>query len=318
MKTYLSTISSCTKSLKSVRIEDLDVRADQHRLFQILKYDGYANCFIDSANNLVEMARNAVLDFFEKESFTPAEIDGIVFCSDSISNGEYIDVHEGEISPREMILKMLWDDFSLKNATLSMIGLKACANFASSVLYAASALHQGKSTILVILTESRPIQYSRIPRFGTYLYSDMAIAFVVSKTRGTFVLNNIALEESPAMFQAFFHNKNLHQGLEMMRCIQRLKDISRRWDEPIGSTAYEIVISDNLSSMTSALVARGIGEDSAPVLSPTKRSLGHAFSMDCPMSLMHMNDTGELASGKRLLLLNVGPWAVGALSILRV
>lgn len=315
MTIFISAIGSGAKALKSYHLTDLDIRPDQRRLLDHLRYDGFEYCMVAPSNSVLTMARGAIENLIEITAVEENEIDAVLFCSDSVSNGEHAPKGLGEVSSREEVLRLFWSEFAFKNAAIWTSGFVACANFTNSIKLAISALEQGRSNILVVLAESRPAVMSRIPSLGGYVYSDMAIAFLVSRDKGQFTVDGVSLEMSAAMFNAFYSNKNLLQGVELVNCVKNLRKATKEWNQPLGTFTPDLVISDNLGSMTLALVERGLGERPISLTTPTKGSIGHAFSMDCALSLMHPDVESRLLGGEQALLLNVGPWAVGALLV---
>src|SRR5215203_5463626 len=108
MTIFLSAIGTSSRLMKSFALDDLDIRPDQRRLLDLLKYDGFERCMVDPSNDVLAMAKMAIEDLLQGTAIKKEEVDAVLFCSDSVSNGEHALKGPGEISSREEVLKLLW------------------------------------------------------------------------------------------------------------------------------------------------------------------------------------------------------------------
>lgn len=261
-----------------------------------------------------ELAGSAALDLVKRHRIRPDKIEAVVFCTESIWEDQFPRT-ESERRPahlrlRDELLATLFDGVGISNAAIYGNWLSACGNFTTSLTLARSLVLSGQHrNVLVLLADRLRPGATRVQ--PSRAVGDAATALFLSRGHG-FEITSI-LSRVEASLIRLRRSQDTHiQALGLGRSLKSLAAFLRVEHPDLDNFDYLVV--ENVCDAIKRSIGSAIGVTPARLLSPSRRTYGHAFSSDLALSLMTM-ESENLRRGSRVLLLNIGAISTGVIEL---
>jgi len=316
MNTHIAGIA--VANIAQSPIESLAVEPGQRELVRFLKLDGFQN-YAHTADDIATLAADPLRKCISDIGIRPEDIDAILFCTECLWNNDLIqhstDGKDTFESIRDSLLNATLVELGMCNAHPYVSAFSACSNLVTTLRVARNLIETKEhNNVLVVIAERQMPGTQRIPSNAAYVFSDMALAFLVSDQHRGYQLSHLVSHTSAAMFRTKHSGDTLQQGKELLVALSTFDEkVRHRTGRPLRD--HGIVVCDNVSSMMASLVCRGLSIADRELLMPTKADYGHAFSMDGFLSLRKLRLEGKLGAGDVVSLLSVGPWALGLIVV---
>ncbi|XUY30474.1 hypothetical protein RMR21_025670 (plasmid) [Agrobacterium sp. rho-8.1] len=256
------------------------------------------------------LAGRAVMKAIEGGAFRPDEIDAIVLCSESFWDTEPSQARRPEQVFRDGFKSELLR-IGLGHARCYGVWMARCSNFSLGIGVAMGLVSSGQCRNVLVVTADRCIPGSqRVMASGLSVLGDASACCVVGN-HGTFQLKDVhttGTQQSNAQTGGGSAAKSF-----LAACRQTEHQYRQRRNRSISDAS--VIVAENYVSSFFDILHEGLVLKGAPILTPTKSKLGHAFSSDCLFNLESLYLSSSLPQKEEFALLNFGPALLGAITL---
>lgn len=236
-------------------------------------------------------------------------IDAVILCSESAVNGS-TPPGAATTAPRELFLDHVFSNPRLAQAYPYIAGYSACANLAAALDIAGSLIRGGmRQHVVILFYEAVLRDEDRISAGRSTVYSDLSAATLVSAAPAGAPISCTVTLSAPELFRTRKGGDRLKQWAALRQALQRLDEALEK-KAGIRLRKFPAVICDNIHSGLAEIVATVLQLDRSKLMMPSQQGLGHAFSMDCLVSMSAI-PTDQLTRMDTVALLNIGQWSLG-------
>jgi 3-oxoacyl-[acyl-carrier-protein] synthase-3 len=283
------------------RLEELGELAARPELLAALRQDraGLAY-YLESGEPLLDLARRAAGRSLEAAGVPPAEIDAVVFATDSFLN-----------TPEQYAgLGRLLADLGLVRAYPLNVTLSDCANALIALRVAAALLRAGelRRVLLISADLARHAAPSRLIGDGVAVGSDAAASAVLALGGDGFAVESAAQKTESALLDP--------PAGEHARLASRVRAHRALFAELFaggpGAAAVRRVFPNNFARDVTRLFLEDNGFTGEQIYLDNVRRLGHCFGSDCLINLHDFLAVHPVEEGERFVLLGSGVSQLGA------
>jgi 3-oxoacyl-[acyl-carrier-protein] synthase-3 len=283
------------------RLEDLDELAGQPGLLAALQAEragmGY---YLEADEPLLALVQRAAERTLEKAGVAPAEVDAVVFATDSFLN-----------TPEQYAeLGRLLAGLGLVNAYPLNVTLSDCANLQIALRVAAALLRAGEVRRALVLSAdlARHAAPSRLLFDGIAVGSDAAATALL-----TLGGDGLAVEAAAQKTEAALLDP---AGSEHARLSSRVQAHRALFGALLAGRAeagaVRQVFPNNFAKNVTRLFLEDNGFREEQIYLRNVRRLGHCFGSDCLINLLDWLAVTPVEEGERFVLLGSGQSQLGA------
>jgi 3-oxoacyl-[acyl-carrier-protein] synthase III len=276
-----------------------------------LKADGFT-CFIQNDHSVPTMATEAIEDCLRQTHLPRRNIDAAIISTESLWDLELAVETAGEpdehLRFRDSLLGVILRA-GLVNAQPYGNWLSGCANSLATVDLARSLVSAGQHRcVLAVMTDRVRPEQSRIVRSEIGVYSDIAVACLVTELPLRCAGYRINQVVSHSQVSLLAGGSEGDWAPHVRELVKALGSFERKIKEKTGRRLgdYSAIIADNLSSEYFSFVCHCLSIDSQRISLPSKSEVGHAFSGDWMLSLRYLQQAGHQEQGQLIAILNFG------------
>lgn len=240
-----------------------------------------------------DLAKNAARKTLELAGVSGADVDAVVFASESFWN---ISVDRADV-PKMMA------SLGMERAYPIGTFMSGCNNFAVALRIARGLVQDGMTNVLVACADTVPEgPKTRVLEPNMSVLSDGAVSFIVGKTEGEYELVNLGFHSSPALANV---DPNEDMATWAMGNIEGVRQAVARALEPLESDPKRVArfFCNNYSHAVAGMFAMQAGFEDAQCYFDNVGRFAHAYASDTFINLVDCEAARPMARGELAVLL---------------
>lgn len=261
----------------------------------------------------LEMAQAVMVAAAERANIDRKQVDAVLFATDSFWENE-IDQSGGSYYhgwSRYRLLQTI-RSAGFVNAQPYASWMSACGNLGAALSLARGLIASGQhQTILIVSFDKIPAGTSRLMGNGTSLFSDGAVGVIVSTRPQPLQLTALASRSSPRLSDPEIMYQAANPALAMMETVKAVFQVKSAFTAQSGTAPsdFKWLLMPNLRADVMAALAGLLGAKAERLRRDSFQNFAHMHANDNLLTLLAMEEGGEIEPGDEVVLFNAGTWA---------
>jgi 3-oxoacyl-[acyl-carrier-protein] synthase-3 len=266
-----------------------------------------------------EMAAAAMRQTLERSGVAPADVQAVVFATESQWDYEPPTVRRRDNSRkfRQDVYKIIWE-LGLTNAYPFGVMFSGCGNLVSAVAVASNMIRaQGLRDVLVVVSDRQAEGTTRVMFPAVGVVSDAAAScLVTSRPAAGFAIDDVVLHGNLGLWEADIEGDFGRFLVEMAR---GLKDMGHKMVAASGRRPadYKYFLPNNYSRSTLRVFCHQLGYAQSQLFLDNVPRVSHTYAADVLINLFELEAQGLVADGDRVMALTSGPATWGMIGLTR-
>lgn len=259
--------------------------------------------YIDDERHTSELIAEAALATLDRGGVRPQSVDAVVIATESAWDAPSSQSPElpGTTRFRNDLLSRL-ESIGLDKAHPYGLGMASCADLVPALMLAAHAVNAGvHSTVLLVAADRQPRSLPRLMKNGGGVYSDIAVAALVTALQPT-----VGVRIGTFIPSARFAAKGGEPAADIATTLFAVRELRGRLLERMGylPTAVDHVIAGNFLRSSLSVVTDTLGCRDRLVRMDSKPHIAHGHAADVLATLRLLLQEREIGAGQSVLIIN--------------